>query len=133
MTHDRTPAAAYLRFVAWVVGVAALAAALGYLPTRRLGGPDAVPAMLAGCAVAVLASLVGGLPVLLGRREREPTPAERLNGMLFGLALRFGVALGLGMAVALSGSFARYPLLLWVAISYMALLAVDTRFALKGF
>lgn len=131
MTDDRRPAAAYLRFVAWVVGVAGLAATLGYLPTRRLGGPEAVPAMLAGCAVGVLASLVGGLPVLWSRRE--PTPAERLNGMLFGLALRFGVALALGMAAALSGLFARYPLLLWVAISYLALLAVDTRYALKGF
>ena len=131
MTDTRPPAAAYLRFVAWLLGVAALAAAVGYLPTRRLGGPDAVPAMIAGCAVGVLSSLVGGLPVLLARSD--PTPAERLNRMLFGLALRFGVAIALGMAAALSGGFARYPLLLWVAISYLVLRPVDTRFALKGF
>ncbi len=130
MTDAHTPTAAYLRFVAWVLGVAALAAAVGYLPTRRLGGPDAVPSMLAGCAVGVLASLVGGLPVLWGRHD--PTPAERLNRMLFGLGLRFGVAVALGLAAAFSGWFERDPLLLWVAISYMALLVVDTRFALKG-
>jgi hypothetical protein len=131
MNDTRPTAAAYLRFVAWVLGVAALTAAVGYLPTRRLGGPDAVPALVAGCVVGVLASLVGGLPVLFARRD--PTPAERLNRMLFGLALRFGVAAGLGLAAALSGWFARDPLLLWVGISYLALLPVDTRFALKGF
>ena len=130
MTDTRPPAAAYLRFVAWALGAAALAVAVGYLPTLRLGGPDAVPAMIAGCAVGVLASLVGGLPVLFARRD--PTPAERLNRMLFGLALRFGVALVLGLAAALSGWFERDPLLLWVGISYLALLPVDARFALKG-
>lgn len=131
MTDSRPPAAAYLRFVAWVLGVAALAAAVGYVPTWRLGGPDAVPAMIAGCVVGVLASLLGGLPVLWGRPD--PTPAERLNRMLFGLALRFGAALGLGLAAALSGWFERGPLLLWVGISYLVLLPVDTRFAVKGF
>lgn len=131
MTDVRSPAAAYLRFVAWVIGVAVLAAVVGYLPTRRMGGAEAVPAMVAGCAVGVLASLVGGLPVLWGRAE--PTPAERLNRMLLGLAMRFGAALALGLVAALSGLFDRDPLLLWIAISYLALLVVDTRFAVKGF
>jgi hypothetical protein len=46
------------------------------------------------------------------------------------MAVRFAAALALALAGALSGRFERGPFLLWVAISYMALLTVDTRYAL---
>ena len=45
----------------------------------------------------------------------------------------FAVVAGLGTAAALSGEFDRAPLLLWIAIGYVALLAVDTQYAVKGF
>jgi hypothetical protein len=119
--HPRT---AYLRFLAWTVALAALLALLGYLPTKRWGGESAVHAMLAGCGVGVVASALGGLPVLLFAGTGGVTPA------LAGMAVRFAAALVLTLAAALSGAFERGPLLLWVAISYMVLLVVDTRFAL---
>jgi hypothetical protein len=125
MTGARERAAAeYLRFLAWTVALAVGLALLGYLPTQRWGGESAVRAMLAGCGVGVVASAVGGVPVLLG--------LPGATGILAAMALRFAVALGLSLAAALSGQFERGPLLVWVAISYMVLLTVDTRFALKG-
>ena len=39
----------------------------------------------------------------------------------------------LTLAAALSGLFERDPLLIWVAITYLALLVVDTWYAVRGF
>jgi hypothetical protein len=131
MTEPRSPAAEYLRFLVWAVAVAGLVAALSWVPTRRLAGEDAVPAMLVGCALALFASLVGGIPV--ARSRRSPTPAARVTATMAAMGLRFGVLLALGLAMALSGGFERTPLLLGAAVSYLALLAVDTWYAVKGF
>lgn len=131
MTDARSPTAEYLRFLAWVIGVAVLIALVGWLPTRRLGGPEAIPAMIVGCAVGALASALGGIPVARGRSKADP--AQQLNVVLFSMAVRFAVVIVLGTAAALSGEVERMSLLLWIAISYVALLAVDTRYAVKGF
>ena len=131
MTAARSPAAEYLRFSGWALAAATGAALLGYLPTLRLGGEGALPAMIAGCAVGFLASLAGGVPVALARRS--PQPAVRSQALMASMAVRFGVVLALGLAAALSGLFERGPLLVWIAVSYMALLVVDTWYAVKGF
>lgn len=131
MTAARSPAAEYLRFSGWALAAATAAALLGYLPTLRLGGRGAIPAMIAGCAVGFLASLAGGVPVALGRRSPEPT--VRATAATAAMAVRFGVVLALGLAAALSGLFERGPLLVWIAVSYLALLVVDTWYAVKGF
>jgi hypothetical protein len=130
MTVPRSRLSGYLRFLVCAVAVAALLAALGYVPTRRLGGAEAVPAMLAGCLIGVLAALAGAIPVVFGQRA---TPAARLQTTLLAMAARFGAILVLGLAAALSGGFARRPLLIWIAISYLGLLVLDTRFLLKSF
>lgn len=131
MTDARSPTAEYLRFLAWVVGVVVLIALVGWLPTRRLGGPEAIPAMIVGCAAGALASALGGIPVARGRGAAGP--AQRLNAMMLSMGLRLAVVAALGAAAAFSGQFERVPLLLWIGISYVALLAVDTRYAVKGF
>lgn len=130
MTDARPPAAEYLRFLAWVAGAAVLIALVGALPTRRLGGEEAIPAMIAGCLIGALASAAGGIPVALGRKVTDP--AGRLNAMLLSMGLRLALVVALG-ALALASGFERKPLLLWVGISYLALLAVDVRYAVKGF
>jgi CDP-diglyceride synthetase len=126
----RSRTARYLRFLVWVIVVSAVVAALGYAPTRRLAGADGIPAMLAGCLIGALASLAGALPVVFGRGPASP--AAQLQATLLSMAVRFGVVLALGLAVALSGWFERGSLLIWIAISYLALLVVDTRFMLKS-
>ena len=86
--------------------------------------------MLAGCGIGVLASALGGAPVALARRG---SPGARMPAALASMALRSpgGPALS-GLAVALSGWFERGPLLIWMAIRYVAQLVVDTRYALRG-
>jgi hypothetical protein len=122
-------AGGYLRFLAWAVVVAAAVALLGWLPTLRLGGDGAVRAMLAGCAVSVVASAVGAIPVAL---SRGAAPTVRMQAFLMAMGLRFGVVVILGLATVLSGLFDRAPFLIWVAVSYAAQLVVDTRYALAN-
>jgi hypothetical protein len=118
----------YGRFVL-AAGLATVAlAALGYLPTRRLGGEPAVEAMFAGCAIGWISAVVGAWPLL---RDPEATPDARLQGLLLAMALRALTALGLGLVAGLSGLFEIRALLLWIALSYAALLTLEVRFAVK--
>lgn len=119
----------YLCFLSWVVAVTVLITAVGYVPTRHLGGPQAVPALLVGCLIGALGSALGGLVVAL---RRGGTPADRLNSVLMAMLARLGTVAALGAAAVLSGQFERTALLLWIAISYAALLVVDTMYALRG-
>ena len=131
MTAARSPAAEYLRFLAWAVSVGVALALLGYAPTRRLGGEEAVPAMIAGCLIGVLASAVGAVPVALGRRPGSRTAP--LQGMLVSMAARLAAVLVLGLAIGLSGWFEARPLLLWIGLGYIAQLALDVWFVVRGF
>jgi hypothetical protein len=128
MTGRSPSAGGYLRFLAWVVAVTAALALVGWVPTRRLGGEDAIPAMLAGCAVGILASALGGVPIALVRGGQT----ARTQALLLSMAIRLGAVVILAVAAVLSGWFARGPLLLWIAIGYMAQLVVDTRYALQA-
>lgn len=128
MTGRSPSAGGYLRFLAWVVAVTAALALVGWVPTRRLGGEDAIPAMLAGCAVGILASALGGVPIALV----QGGPAARMQALLLSMAIRLGAVVILAVAAVLSGWFPRAPLLLWVAISYVVQLVVDTRYALQA-
>jgi hypothetical protein len=130
MSSARPAVAEYLRFMGWTVAVGVALALLGYAPTRRLGGEGALPAMVAGCVIGVLASAVGAIPVARARRAGLPVP---LQGMLGSLALRFATVLVLGLAIGLSGWFETRPLLIWIALGYVAQLALDTRYATRGF
>jgi hypothetical protein len=136
MTGSQSPAAArsatagYLRFLAWAVAVGILSALLGYAPTRRLGGEGALPAMMAGCAIGVIASAVGALPVAFSRRRgASGSPLQGLMSM----AARTGALVVLGLSVGLSGWFEIHPLLIWIALGYGAQLALDVWYAVRGF
>jgi hypothetical protein len=126
-TARRRAAAGYLRFLAWSVGLVALAFAIGYMPTRAWVDGLARRAMLAGCAIGLLASWLGAVPVALAAARGWKGGQQVVFGAM---ALRLLLALALVLPAALSGWFARGPLLVWVAISYTVLLAVDTRYAL---
>src|SRR5947208_923884 len=77
-----------------------------------------------------MASAVGALAVLSARRAGSAVP---LNGMLAAMALRFATILILGLSLGLSGWFATRPLLIWIALGYVAQLALDARYATRGF
>jgi hypothetical protein len=118
----------YARFLATAAVVAAAIGAAGYLPTLRLGGAAAVRSLLVGCAVAVVASAAGGVPIALA----GPQPASRPQAALLAMAVRLLTVVTLGLAAAASGRFALRPLAIWTVISYLAQLAVDSRYAMRA-
>jgi hypothetical protein len=128
MTDPARPAAGYARFLALATVVTAAVGAVGYVPTRRLAGEEGLPALVAGCLIGLLSSALGGLPVALWR---DRTPAGRVTAMMASTAVRLLAVVILGIAAVLSGQLARMPLLLWIAISYAALLGVDAWYALR--
>lgn len=103
--------------------VAAALLLLGYGPTRRLAGDEAVPAMLAGMAIAAVASLAGAVLVFKARHKPH---LEAWTAAMGVMATRLGIAIVLGVAVALAGALPARPLLLWIVISHAGFLVPDT-------
>ena len=120
-----------LRLIGLGCAATLAAIALGYYPTLRWAGPGGIPAMLAGCAVSLVAGIIGALPlcfaVSLGRG-----PAGMVNRILAASALRMAAALVLTLSLALSGLFPRAPLLVWIAVAYLWTLLVETVYLLYG-
>ena len=118
----------YLGFIAMLILISGGLILIGIEPSRRLGGEEAVRGLLAGCGLSVFASVVGSLPVLMAGSG----PGGRVVPVLASLALRFLTALGGAAAVLVQHLFEPRPFLLWLGISYLALLAVDVRFTLAS-
>jgi len=117
----------YARFLGLTVGLVVALCAVGYLPTRRLAGPDAVGAMVAGCGISlVAAALAGWLLTAIGAE----TPEARMQRGFLAMVVRLAVVIVLGLAAALSGEFARAPLLFWMATAYVVLLPLEVKLAI---
>ncbi len=119
----------YVRFLGASALAVGVALALGALPTRRLGGERALVAMAIGGAIAWISAVLGAWPLL---RSTATTPNERLQGMLQAMGIRAVVAIGLAALVIMAGDFDRRSLLLWLALTYGLLLALEVRFALRA-
>jgi hypothetical protein len=117
----------YARFLGQTLAVALAVGGAGWLPTKRLAGPDGLPAMAAGCAIGWLSAAVAGWLLIAVRAE---TPQARMQRAFLAMVARLAVVLLAGIAAALSGAFARSPLLFWLAAAYMALLPLEVRLAL---
>jgi hypothetical protein len=120
--------ATFTRFGALSLGLATLLVLLGYLPTLRIGGADAVPAMFAGVAIAVFASLAGAVPVF---RSRNTPTVDAWGPAMGSMGVRLAVAVGLGVALSLSGLWPAKALLLWVVIGHGAMLIPDTQLSIS--
>lgn len=101
--------------------------AVGYLPTRRLAGFDGAAAMVAGCVISLLSAALAGLLLVVVAGD---TPDARMTRSFLAMVVRLAVVVVLGLAAALSGLFARQPLLLWMAVAYVALLPIEVRLAI---
>jgi hypothetical protein len=130
---DRVSGAArdtrYARFLGWGLLAVAALSLLGYLPTRRLGGDRGLIAMAVGCGIGWISAALGAWPLL---RAGGRSPHERLQGMLLAMGIRALVAVGLAALALAAGDFDRRALLLWLAIAYGLLLALEVRFALRA-
>jgi hypothetical protein len=122
------PVRSYLRFVLFLCLVAVGTLGLGFIPTRALGGADALHGMVIGCGLSFIGSLAGGIPLAVGAGR---PPQARGPYLLASMAIRMVLVLGGALVVLLTIEVARPALLLWVAISYLAFLAIDVGYALK--
>ena len=100
-----------------------LAGAVGVYVTQQVAGGAGVRAMLVGCGVGLVGNWVGTLPTTM-----VSDLAGRDGGLaaLMGTALRFLAALVLTPVLALSGWVEVAPFVVWVAISYLAILLGET-------
>ena len=117
----------YVRFLGLAVGLMVALCAVGYFPTRRLSGADAVGAMAAGCGISLVAAAAAGWLLTAVGAE---TPEARMQRGFLAMVVRFAVVVVLGLAAALSGEFARAPLLFWMATAYVVLLPLEVRLAI---
>lgn len=121
----------YLGFLASAAGILLVLLVLGFEPTRRLGGQLAIPAMLVGCLISLLAALVGTLPIFLalGRKAADTVPA-----LLASMVARMFTALMLLLIVGTNPKFepAMNTLVVWLILSHTALLVAEIRFARRA-
>lgn len=61
-----------------------------------------------------------------------PTPTDRMRRAFFAMTLRIVVVALLAVAAVSSGELARRPLLFWLAVSYVALLPLEVRLAVRS-
>ncbi len=125
MTANAT--SSYPRFLGMAVAVIAALCVIGIVPTRRLAGDEGVPGMLAGCAIGLISAAFAGFLIVTVAGD---SPEAKLKRSFVAMMARLAAVVVLGAAAVLSGMFAISPLLLWMAIAYMALLPLEVRLAL---
>ena len=128
MVSEPRPAAHYVRFLALAGGVVLLLLGVGYMPTRRLAGDEGLPAMAAGCAVSFAAAAMAAGLVLA---TPAATPVARMQRALLAMMVRLAIVVGLGAAAVFSGTFPRTPLLFWLATTYVVLLPLEVKLAIR--
>jgi hypothetical protein len=119
----------YAQFLGLSVAIVIALCAAGFVPTRRLAGSGGVPAMFAGCAIGLMSAALAGLLLVAVTGD---TPDARMKRSFLAMVTRFAVVVAFGAAAALSGTLATQPLLLWIAVAYMALLPLEVRLAIYG-
>ena len=117
----------YAAFVGLAAAIVFGLCVVGWLPTRRLAGPDGIPAMAAGCTISFLSAALAGCLLIVVDAE---TPESRMKRSFLAMTVRLAVVAVLGTAAALSGEFARAPLLIWIGTAYLALLPLEVRLAI---
>lgn len=83
--------------------------------------------MIAGCAIGFVSAAFAGLLLVA---VHAATPEARMKRSFFAMIVRLVVVVALGAAAALSGAFARQPLLFWIGTAYVALLPLEVRLAI---
>lgn len=117
----------YAQFVLLLTAVGAALVGIGWWIAPKFGGPKAVSAMVWGCGLSWIASIVGSLPQVFVRTvEESPSIA-----MLGSTTIRMGVTLAGILVIALGTEISKPEFLLWAAASYGVFLVVDVLFALR--
>jgi hypothetical protein len=120
----------WLGFVGVLAAAAALVVLAGQFPVGRQGGATALRGLWLGCLVSLMAAAAGSVPLarLVGQEDQSGVVAAVGKATL----IRFTVTLGAALWLVSSGWVETRPLLLSVAVSYLALLAVETWWLLRS-
>lgn len=117
------PVRCFLRIATRALLTAVGLGAVGYYPTLSLSGQTGVPAMALGIGIALVGGWVGSAPpCFFIRRPVREFP----SGILAGLFIRFVGTLGIALGVWALDVVPHAPLLIWVGLGQMVILAVDT-------
>ena len=120
------PLMPYAIFAFLAVVLALVVGAAGHAVALERVGEEAAAAWRFGCGVSLVASLVAGLLVAVSGKMKVPGVTMALGSMLLRL-----VILGLlGTSLVMLLSLEVRPFLLAIAASYLALLVLDTGYAL---
>ena len=117
-----------IRFLGGEALIVAALCAIGWIPTERLAGPAALPAMIAGGGISLVSA---GLAGWLMTSIDGSTPEGLMRRGMFAMFARLGLVVALSAAAVLSGEFVQRPLLFWMAASYLALLPLEVRLAIS--
>jgi len=118
----------YAVFVSVGLATVLSVAAIGYYSTERHTGGGGTAAMLVGCGVSWIAGCIGALPTAAALSSR---PKQAGTAILASTMVRFITALVLVVPLVLSGWFDKTVLVLFVAVSYLMMLLVDTLLAVR--
>ena len=121
-----------LRFGAVATAATLALLAVGAVLTRN-ADPSVREAMIWACGVVLVGSILGVVPLVVGAAEGVAPGPAGVSRFLVAMLLRLG-AVGAGaVVVVLFGEVDVESFLLWLAVSYLVLLIVDTAFALRVF
>ena len=109
--------------LAWAVAGLIVACVVGVWPTYRLAGWLGVTAMGAGAAIALVGCMLGSvvIGVVVVRR-----PELTGHSVMAGASVRFAAVVVLAGGMAWTRWVPAAPMLIWVAVSYMVMLAAET-------
>ncbi len=109
--------------LAWALAGLVVVCVAGLWPTYCLAGWAAVTAMGVGAAVSLVGCALGSavIGVVLVRR-----PELAGHSVMAGAAVRFAVVVVMAGVVAWTRRVPAAPMLVWVAVSYVVMLATET-------
>ena len=113
-----------VRFTTYAAASLAVAGAAGLVPTRNAAGDDGVAALGLAALLTLCGAVVGYLPVA---RAEGASLERRAQAALVGMVLRLFATLGGAFLLPVAGLVAaRTAFLVWVAVDYAVLLALET-------
>lgn len=111
------------------LAAAAVLLAVGYYPTRWCCGEAGIRAMAA--AVCIVVGVVYATLLVIVRRLARGDPAARLKASLKAAAVRMVLTIVVAGLVAWKAWVKPGPFLVWLAISYVLLIKIETLMLLR--
>lgn len=116
----------FLATIFSLLGAVVLAGAIGYVPTQSRWGEAGLRSMTAIGVICSIAAVIGALPIVVVARR---WPMHIGQAALAGTGIRLLVTAGLGLSYQTIAKPHLASFLVWAAIFYLLLLAIETTFA----